>query len=274
MMHAIRRFHRALPAAWLALVAAAALAASGCASSGNSAIPPGTLEPDRFLYERGMEALDNHKWLTAREYLTEVFETYSQSQYRPDAKLGIGDSYLGEGGPAALVSATGQFSEFLQFYPNHPRADYAQFKLGMSHFRQMRGPQRDQAETKSAIQEFETFIARFPNSSLMPDVRQNLRDAKDRLDEHEFDVGLFYYHIGWWPGAIDRFQALLKADPEYTERDQVYYYLGETLLKVGRPAEALPYFAKIVEEFEQSDRLDDAKKRVAELQTTASPAQQ
>jgi outer membrane protein assembly factor BamD len=221
-----------------------------------------------------MEALNNHKWLTAREYLTEVFETYSQSQYRPDAKLGIGDSYLGEGGPEALVSAIGQFTEFLQFYPNHPRADYAQYKLGLAHFRQMRSAQRDQSETQNAIREFQTFITRFPNSSLMPDVRQRLREAKDRLGEHEYDVGLFYYRIGWWVGALDRFQNLVKTDPEYTNRDEVYYYLGETLLKLDRKVEALPYFAKIVQEFEQSDRLDEAKKRVAELQTSTSPAQQ
>ncbi len=268
MIHAIRRLHPALPAAWLALVAAAALTAGGCASSGRSGVPPGTLEPDRFLYERGMEALNNRKWLTAREYLTEVFETYTQSQFRPDAKLGIGDTFMGEGSPEALVTAIGHYSEFLQFYPTHPRADYAQFHLALAHFREMRGAQRDQTETKNAIQEFETFISRYPNSPLMPEARQHLREAKDRLDEHEFDVGLFYFRVQWWAGAIERFQGLLKDDPDYTSRDDVYYYLGESLLKVNRKAEALPYFSRLIDEFEQSDRLDDARKRVAELQAS------
>ena len=69
---------------------------------------------------------------------SQVTETYTQSPYRPDAKLGIGDTYLGEGTPEALVLALNEFQEFLAFYPTHPRADYAQYKLGMTHFRQMR----------------------------------------------------------------------------------------------------------------------------------------
>lgn len=269
MIQIIRRLRRALPA----LAAAAALLAPACASSGRNTLPPGTLEPDRFLYQRGQEELEQHHWLTAREFFTEVFETYTQSQFRPDAKLGIGDTYLGEGGPEALVSAIGQFTEFLTFYPTHQRADYAQYHLALAHYRQMRGPQRDQSETRDAIQEFETFLARYPNSQLMPDARQRLREAKDRLGEHEFGVGLFYYRIGALAGAIQRFQDLLKSDPDYTGRDEVYYYIGEALLKANQPAQALPYYARLVDEFEQSDRLEDARKRMDELSASTTRQQ-
>ena len=73
--------------------------------------------------------------------------------------------------PRRSCCAINEFREFLSFYPTNPRADYAQYKLGMAHFRQMRAPQRDQTETREAIREFETFVARYPNSSLMPEVQ-------------------------------------------------------------------------------------------------------
>ena len=101
-------------------------------------MPPGTTEPDKFLFDKGTEALNDKKWLTAREFFKQVTETYTQSPYRPDAKLGIGDTYLGEGTAEALVLAINEFREFLSFYPTNRRADYAQYKLGMAHFRQMR----------------------------------------------------------------------------------------------------------------------------------------
>ena len=41
-----------------------------------------------------------------------------------------------------------EFREFLTYYPTHRRADYAQFKLGMTSFYQMHGPERDQTETR------------------------------------------------------------------------------------------------------------------------------
>lgn len=257
---------------FLRSLAAAALTASlaaGCASGARNSVPPGTSQPDQFLYEKGKAALDNKKWLTAREYFKQVTETYTQSPVRPDAKLGIGDTYLGEGSAESLVLAIAEFQEFLSFYPTHQRADYAQYKLGMAHYRQMRSPQRDQTETRDAIREFETFVTRYPNSSLIEEVRSKLRSAHDRLSESELEVGRFYYRIRWYPGAIDRLNTLLKNDPEFTGRDGAYFYLGESYLKAERKAEALPYFERVVKEFERSDYLDDAKKRIEELKASA-----
>jgi len=245
--------------------------ALACASYGRNQVPPGTTEPDKFLFDRGMAALNDKKWLTAREFLKQVVETYTQSPYRPDAKLGIGDSYLGEGTAEALVLAINEFREFLSFYPTNHRADYAQLKLATAHFRQMRGAQRDQTETREAIKEFQTFVERYPSSSLMTEAKSKLREALDRLGESDYLVGYFYFRAKWFPGAIDRFQTLLKSDPEYSGRDAVYYYLAESLVRTRRQAEALPYYEKLVQEFEQSQYLTEAQKRIAELKDPAHP---
>ena len=82
----------------------------------------------------------------------------------------------------------------------------------------MRAPQRDQTETRDAIKELETFVARYPNSSLMPEAKAKLREARDRLSEADYLVGFFYYRQRWYPGAIDRFKSVLKEDPEFRPR--------------------------------------------------------
>jgi outer membrane protein assembly factor BamD len=239
--------------------------AAACASAGRG-VPAGTSVPDKFLFDRGTEALNERKWLTAREYFREIVDTYTQSPFRPDAKLGIGDTYLGEGTPDGLERARNEFAEFLSFFPTNSRADYAQYKLGMVHFRQMRAPQRDQTQTREAIKEFETFVARYPNSTLMAEAKARLRDSRDRLSESDYEVGFFYYRQRWYPGAVDRFKTLLKQDPEFTNRDAVYFYLAEALVKANQKAEALPYYQRLIEEFQQSEYLPDASKRIAELQ--------
>jgi outer membrane protein assembly factor BamD len=259
-------------AAYTSFAAILALVAVGCASGKRGSVPPGTAQPDQFLFDKGNEALKNKKWLTAREYFKQVNETYTQSPIRPDAKLGIGDTYLGEGSSEALVLAIAEFQEFLSFYPTHPRADYAQYKLGMAHFRQMRSAQRDQTETRETIREFQTFVTKYPNSELMPEVRTKLREARDRLSESEFEVGRFYFRIHWYVGSIARLQKLVETDPEFSSRDGVYFYLGESLVKQGRKAEALPYYARLLEEFQQSEFLDEARRRVDELKDGQAPA--
>jgi outer membrane protein assembly factor BamD len=232
-------------------------------------VPPGTSQPDKFLFDRGTAALNEKKWLTAREFFKQVVETYTQSPYRPDAKLGLADTYLGENTAEALVLAINEYSEFLSFYPTNKRADYAQYKLGMAHFKQMRAPQRDQTETKEAIKAFRAFVERYPSSSLMGEVKATLRQAQDRLDDSDYQVGFYYFRARWYPGAIDRFKTLIKQDPEYTRRDAALFYLGESLVKVKLEAEALPYYERLLKEFEQSAYLEEARKRVAALKMEA-----
>jgi outer membrane protein assembly factor BamD len=243
---------------------------SACAS-GPKRPPVGTLEPDKFLFERGTEELNKKHWLTAREYFRELMDSYPQSQYRADAKLGLADTYLGEGGAENQVLAINEFREFLSYYPTHRRADYAQYKLGMSYYYQMHGPDRDQTETNEAITELTRFVEQYPKSELFAEGSKRLREARDRKSDADYRVGFFYLKTAKFPpAAVDRFQSILKNDPQYTRRDAVYYYLAEALIKMQREAEALPYLNRLIEEFESSEHLEDAKKLAETLKSDMS----
>jgi outer membrane protein assembly factor BamD len=255
---------RVRPLVALAIVTSVLAGAAACAAK-TGKVPPGTNQPDKFLFDRGNEQLQKKKWMTARQYFQTLVETYPQSPYRADAKLGVGDCFLGEGTAASSVQAIQEFREFLSFFPTNPRADYAQYKLAMAHYYQMAKPERDQSETRHAIEEFDAFFARYPNSTLMAEAKKHYRETRDRLSESEYRVGLFYWRAKWYPGAIDRFQAILKSDPEFTGRDAVYFYLASSLVKMNRPAEALPTLQKLVDEFVQSEYLVEGQKLMAEV---------
>jgi outer membrane protein assembly factor BamD len=268
-------------------IAIAVLAVLAACASGPRKPPTGTPEPDKFLFDRGTEELNDEDWFTSREYFRQLVDSYPQSPYRGDAKLGIGDTYLGEGTAEAYVLAINEFREFLSFYPTHRRADYAQFKLGMSHHYQMRGPMRDQSETVEAIRELTVFVERYPRactagtqtgapgaavvvqrcSDLHPEAKKRLREARDRLGEHELGVGVQYFRTKWYPGAIERLKPLLEKDPEFTRRDAALFYLAESFDKVGRPAEALPYYDRLLKEFEHSEFLERAKLRASDIRS-------
>ena len=247
----------------------AVLIAVLCVACGGkkSIVPAGTAQPDKFLIDRGNAELNDKSWLRAREYFRQIVDNYPQSPLRPEAKLGVGDTYLGESTAESLVLAANEFREFITFYPTNARADYAQYKLAMSHYNQMRRPERDQTETREAVKEFDLFFERYPNSALTPEVKVKWREARDRLSEASYRVGYFYFRSRWYPGAIDRFRGVLKEDPGYSGRDAVYYYLAESLARTDKKAEAIPLFERLLEEFEQSEHLMDARKRLEELKT-------
>jgi outer membrane protein assembly factor BamD len=263
---------RARLTAALSLVFVILAGLSAC-TSGPRKPPVGTLEPDKFLWERGTQELNKKHWLTAREYFRELMDSYPQSPYRADAKLGLADTYLGEGSAESQVLAINEYREFLSYYPTHNRADYAQYKLGMSYYYQMHGPDRDQSETDEAIVELTRFVEQHPNSPLIDEGRKRLREARDRKSDADYRVGYFYLRTQKFPpAAIDRFQSILKNDPGYTRRDAVYFYLAQALIKMKREAEALPYLDRLINEFEYSEHLEEAKKLADTLKTDMKKA--
>ena len=265
-----RRIGGGLPAACLLLTCAVALSACG---SRQADLPPLTeADADGILFERGSQALEEGSWSTAREYFAQIRDNYPQSPLRARSRLGIVESYEGEGTDIAYLSALSELREFLRLYPpTHELAPEAQFKVGMVYFNQMRRPERDQSETRSAITEFETFIelyAEFADPQLLAEARERLREARDRLSDSNYLVGRFYYRLRYYPGAMDRFREILDEDPGYTRRDAVYFHLADALATVGRGPEALPLFERLVSEFPATEFLVDANLRIEELKVS------
>ena len=231
--------------------------------------PPRPADPavaDRYLMDRGREAVERKRWIDAREYFRELVENYPASPLRPDAKLAIADAYLAEGSTESLVLAANEYREFLTFYPNDQRADQAQYSIAMTFFKQMRSPHTDQTATKEALAEFDVFFKRFPNSALSGEAKQNWRIARDRLSMHSYNVAVGYYKRRWYPGAVDRFREIMREDPGFSRMDGVYYHLAESYARADNTAEAIPLFERVVKEYATSEHFDSAQERLQELQ--------
>ena len=180
-------FAALLPALFVIVLVAVALSAA-CGGKKN-VLPANTANPDRYLFDRGTEMLKQRKWMDAREYFRQVVDNYPGSPLRPD-------TYLGEKSAESLVLAANENREFITFFPTHPRADYAQYKLAMSHYQQMRAPERDQTETVASLKEFQTFFDRYgATSQLTPEVRNQDMGIINTIAENQYGRALAWDFI-------------------------------------------------------------------------------
>jgi outer membrane protein assembly factor BamD len=248
-----------------ALAAAALLLGAGACKKAPKLPEVGSADADKFLFDRGTASLEKKKWLEAREYFKKIIDTYPQSNYRADAKLGVGDSYLGERHADSLILGVNEFKEFLQYFPLNPKADYAQFRICSAEARQMLSPQRDQTQTREALRDCDTFVQNNPNSQYREEGEALRRQARERLSESEYEIGLSYFRMRWYPGAVSRLQGLIKDDPEFSKMDAVYFYLAESFYKSLKEAEAAPNYAKVIEQFPKSEYVAKAKARMATI---------
>ncbi|MFQ5791048.1 MAG: outer membrane protein assembly factor BamD [Acidobacteriota bacterium] len=228
---------------------------------------------DQRLLELGNQALENKKWEEARGYFRQLLDTYPRSQLAGDARLGIAETYFNQKGGSNLVLAIAEYRDFLTFFPNHPRADYAQYRIAMAYYRQMHGPDRDQEPTRTAVEEFEKLIELYRNSLYAEEGRKLLQECYDNLGQHEVDVARFYLRTRkWCRGAIARLKTVLQKYPTYGKTDEVYFYLGEAHRLCNRPSEAMPYYKQVIDNFPTSEHVREAEERLDALRSQMKAA--
>ena len=91
------------------------------------------------------------------------------------------------------------------------------------------------------VREFETFIVRYPNSELMPEVEDRLREAQGSTERGGVRGRPLLLPASMVSGRHRSADGAAEGGPGVTPaRDAVYFYLAESLIKVNREAEALP----------------------------------
>ncbi len=177
------------------------------------------------LYTRGVEAYQDGRYRRAIESFQRLKEEYPLHQMAIMAELGIADSFFSD---EQYAEAELSYNEFINLHPTNENLPYAMYQLGMCHYKQMFTIDRDQTETKKARKEFERLIARFPSSKFSFMAEKVLKDCKQRLGEHEFYVGHFYFRIEKYKAALKRFEAISRDYANLGLDYKVSYFIGET----------------------------------------------
>jgi outer membrane protein assembly factor BamD len=251
--------------------AAAALVVSGCAAR-QLDLQALSSASDKIVWDAAQKAIAKKDWESTRQYLRRIVEAFPQSEYLPEARLALGDSYMQEGGTANYVLAVAEFREFLTLYPSHPKADVAQYQAGEAYFRQRNSPDRDQTATLQALDEYQRLLDAYPNSALVEPTRERIGECRQTLARSDHGVGYFYQRTRQaWRAAIGRYERVLSEYPDYERTDEVLYRLGECLAAVGRFPEALPVLSRLLSEFPQSAYVEDARKLMANLPVAPPP---
>lgn len=245
----------------------------------------GSKQPDKVLFDRAMNAMKHNRFDVARMTLQTLINTYPDSEFIARAKLAVADSWYAEGGSTAMQQAEIEYKDFKTFFPNMPEAAEAQLKVANIHYQEMEKPDRDYTHAMRAEDEYRSLIQEYPDSKLLPQAKQRLREVQEVLAQREYNIGRFYYLKQAYPAAIARLRTLVDRYPLYSGADEALYLLGESyegeiemLRRNTKVAEAAK--AKLIEEFTRNasesygriitrypamDRALDAKARLEAL---------
>src|SRR6202030_1510015 len=139
----------------------------------------GSKQRDKVLFDKAMDAMRHNRFDVARITLQTLINTYPDSEYIARAKLAVADSWYAEGGSASLAQAEIEYKDFETFFPNMPEAAEAQLKLANIHYQQMEKSDRDPTHALRAEEEYRQLIMQYPDSKLLPEAKQRLREVQE-----------------------------------------------------------------------------------------------
>ncbi len=199
------------------------------------------------------------KFTEARVTLRHLEQYLPGSAEFPKAKLMLGDSFFFQSSPS-FPEAEVEYTSFLNYFPRHELRDYALYHRALCHFSSIEGAERDQAETRKALDGFQQLLKESPGSPYVGETHAKILQCWRRIAEHELLVGVFYVNTYFYPGAERRLKSLLETYPDYVDRERSYFYLGEAMRQRLLSGEEVAQFNKDYAIKLQKDNLRDLNK--------------
>lgn len=251
MFHLSVNFSNRFPALAAALLASIVLF-TGCATTA----PVDVKRDASELYSLAMEAYLSGKLEESEKNLKTVLEDHPLSSFATDSQLLLGDvSFAMEN----YEDAASYYTSFVALHPSHPRASYAQFQKGMSHFKDVLSLDRDQTATRKALFAFEDLLQAYPDSPYGPRAGELITFLKNRLAEREFYIARFYFKGKNYKGALGRLRDILAQYPDAGINDKALFYIGEAYRKLGEKDLASETFSTLITNYPASPFASEAR---------------
>jgi len=218
-------------------------------------------DPEK-AFVKGNEQLEKKNYEEARTTFLEVKNRDLTKTIAPLAQLKIADSYVQEEEPERAIA---EYRKFLDSYPEHQYASYAQYQIAMVYFDQIESSERGYSGAARALEEFEKLKQMFPRNPYKDIIDMKIEKSRNIIAEYEFLVGKFYYKKGSYNAAVGRFEGLLKNYPDYKGEANVLFFTGMSFGKLGQREKATEYLTLFIEKYPNSKLVKDAKKALSSV---------
>ncbi len=241
----------------IALVACI-LAISACSKTDNNSdfAVDEIIAPDT-LYNQALANLDAGDLSETQKRLSDLDSQHPYSEYsRRSLILNTFINYR----KGAYAEAANSGNRFLQLYPGDKDAAYAQYIIGMSHFKRIPHITRDQSTTSKAYNAMNAVVEKYPESEYVEDAQEKILITRDQLAGKQMLVGRYYQERREFLAAINRYRKVVETYPSTRHVEEALARLTESYYSLGLVQEAQNSAAVLGHNFPDSKWYDESYK--------------
>ncbi len=221
------------------------LGGAGCSSVRRfDPTPEGEFEEAFYYYEKG-------EYAKAIEKFKDLIYKYPGSELVEQSRYYLADSYYLS---RDYILASSEFELLNREFPQGQFADIALFKAGLAYASMSRRVERDQSETKKAMDTFQNLLTKYPNTEYADTVRDHLGLLRDKMAQKEYRTALFYYEAQMYDSAIIYLKSIISNYSESTVLPATLYLLYKASRSMGYPDDARDALAWLCRDYPQSEQ--------------------
>jgi len=150
------------------------------------------------------------------------------------------------------LNASYYFSTLYKNRATSPFAEESEYRTGYCYYMQSPRASLDQTNTYAAIESFQVFLMRHPESKFAPDAEKCLAEMKDKLVDKSYLTAKLYYNLGQFKASIIALNNSLIDYPETKYREELMYLLLKSSYLYAEnsvPAKMKERFQSAVDEY-------------------------
>ena len=166
---------------------------------------------------KAKEYFDEGQYVKTTELLTQILPKYRATDESEDLNWMNCQAYFGM---KDYFMAGSYYKSFIDQFPFGKHTEEANYMAALCDYNISAPPELDQENTKNAIEGFNIFLNKFPNSPKADDCRKMISELQDKLVEKSYLNAKLYYDMKQYKAAIIALSNSLKefANTKYREK--------------------------------------------------------
>ena len=148
---------------------------------------------------KAKEYFDDGQYVKTTELLTQILPRYRATEEAEELNWMNCQAYFGM---KDYFMAGSYFKTFIDQFPFGKHAEEAYYMAAVCDYNISARPELDQENTKNAIEGFNIFLNKFPNSTKVEDCKKMINDLEDKLVEKSYLNAKLYYDMKQYKAAV------------------------------------------------------------------------
>jgi outer membrane protein assembly factor BamD len=171
-------------------------------------------------YEIAMQYYDKGDFYRALQLFDQLIPIYRGTSKSEDLLFRYPFAYFNQ---RDYVMASYHFNRFSSTFPLSSKAEEAAYMAAYCKYLESPRHTLDQTVTKDAINEFQSFINRYPYGEKAKEATKLIDQLRLKLQKKDYNIANLYMKIGDYQAAIVSFRNLLKDYPEIAYKEEIMY---------------------------------------------------